>query len=45
LSKENFNQLFKTLAIMVASIIGIGLAAMTLSGKVRSYLALSNYRY
>jgi len=34
MSKENFNVLFKTLSMGVAGIIGIGLAAMTLSGKV-----------
>ena len=34
MSKENFNVLFKTLSMGVAGIIGIGLAVMTLSGKV-----------
>ena len=35
MSKENFNVLFKTLSMGVAGIIGIGLAAMTLSGKFK----------
>ena len=34
LSKDNFNYLFKTLAIAVGSIVGLGLAVLTLSGKV-----------
>merc|ERR1712223_1888641 len=34
MSKENFSVLFKTLSMGVAGIIGIGLAVMTLSGKV-----------
>jgi len=34
MSKDNFNVLFKTLSMGVAGIVGIGLAAMTLSGKV-----------
>jgi dolichyl-diphosphooligosaccharide--protein glycosyltransferase len=34
LSRENFNSLFKTLATIVAGIVGIGLAVLTLSGKV-----------
>merc|ERR1719445_1074503 len=34
MSKENFNVLFKTLSMGVAGIIGIGLAILTLSGKV-----------
>merc|ERR1712223_1619563 len=34
MSKENFSVLFKTLSMGVAGIIGIGLAIMTLSGKV-----------
>merc|ERR1719433_1527705 len=34
MSKDNFNVLFKTLSMGVAGIIGIGLAVMTLSGKV-----------
>jgi hypothetical protein len=38
MSKDNFNQLFKALAILVSSIIGIGLAVLTLSGKVGSNL-------
>jgi len=34
MSKENFNLLFKTLVIVISSIIAIGLAVLTLSGKV-----------
>ena len=34
MTRDNFNQLFKTLTILVASIIGLGLAVLTLSGKV-----------
>jgi dolichyl-diphosphooligosaccharide--protein glycosyltransferase len=38
LSRENFNSLFKTLATIVAGIVGIGLAVLTLSGKVNHQL-------
>merc|ERR1712141_591225 len=34
MTKENFNILFKTLSIAVASIFGVGFGVMTLSGKV-----------
>lgn len=34
MTKENFSQLFKTLALVVACLIGGGIAIMTLSGKV-----------
>merc|ERR1719347_2345565 len=34
MSKDNFNLLFKTLVIVISSIIAIGLAVLTLSGKV-----------
>ena len=34
MTRENFNVLFKTLTIIVLSIFGLGLAVMTLSGKV-----------
>ncbi len=34
MTSENFNILFKSLVIIIASIIGIGLGVLTLSGKV-----------
>lgn len=34
MTKENFNHLFKTLVLIVGSIIALGLGVLTLSGKV-----------
>ncbi len=33
MSRENFNHLFKTLVIIIAGIVGSGLAVLTLSGR------------
>ena len=42
MSKENFNVLFKTLSMGVAGIVGIGLAAMTLSGEIKFKMNLKS---
>ena len=34
MSKENFNLLFKTIAMIVAAIVALGIGVLTLSGKV-----------
>ena len=34
MTRENFNHLFKTLVFMVGVLVAVGLAVLTLSGKV-----------